>query len=178
MANPLLIYPIIDCKLQIENNGDKSSGSEKRAKEEYTLTNLDQFTLRDSSSAPETIKGFLSPKYDINLPRYAKKNAGIPNDAKRYAYLYPPDGLAELLDWEHYSNKVNSPNQLAFVCKFVNGLSKKIIETPHHFFFNPLTFQNDLQLQLYLMVSKHFLSIFAISCVTYLVIFIQRLCLL
>jgi hypothetical protein len=45
------------------------------------------------------LQGWMSPISDVTLPPVIKKLVGIQPLAKYYAYIHPPEGLAEMIDW-------------------------------------------------------------------------------
>ena len=60
----------------------------------------------DSSEIDRELTGWLSPTSDLSLPKAAKKKAGIPDKAKRHSFMHPPSGLANMLDWNYYRDKL------------------------------------------------------------------------
>jgi hypothetical protein len=134
MANPLRVFTIADCGLEINEHDSfhrssfsESSESDKRF-QAYTLKRPSQFRFTDPSNKDKTFQGYLSPKHKVTLPPFVKEKGAIPEDAKTYAFMYPPEGLAELLDWKHYGLELmKAPNGLAFAGKCVDELSTMLI---------------------------------------------------
>lgn len=111
MANPIHLFIVPDIGLQISDTLFRKSqftcSSPDRI--EYVITNMDHFsdilkndTLIPQDSTPE-IRGWMSPIADVTLPPEIRKLAGIPERAKRFAFMHPPIGLAQRMNW----NKVD-----------------------------------------------------------------------
>lgn len=70
---------------------------------EYRLSNEKQFHLLPGTDFSKVCTGKMSPTSTLTLTPYAKKQAGILYEtATRYAYLAPPMGLANCIDWKEY----------------------------------------------------------------------------
>jgi ankyrin repeat protein len=116
MASPIKKFVAPNCGLQIilpfspETKGAKEP-NDSAALIQYSITNTDQFVLQDSSlrTSDGVFKGHMSPTYDVTLPTMARKQAGIPHKATRFAYIYPPPGLGSSVDWPA-TNRNIKPN--------------------------------------------------------------------
>ena len=108
MANPIHLFIVPDIGLQISDPLFRKSqftcSSPDRI--EYVITNMDHFsdilkndTLTPQDSYPE-IRGWMSPIADVTLPAEIRKLAGIPERAKRFAFMHPPIGFAQRLNWK------------------------------------------------------------------------------
>jgi len=75
----------------------------------YTVTNYDQIysANRTKVAHQEDLEGWLSPTSPLTLPPMIKKQAGIPEDARNYAFMYPPKGLAEILSQRDRQDSVS-----------------------------------------------------------------------
>jgi len=113
MASPVQLCVIPNCGLDIEIVDGAferlSNINDKSTLWKYRVKGVNQFLYDDSQSTPESYHdGFLSPTYDITLPKAIKKKAGIPEEACRYAYMYPPSDLAEKINWQAVDELANA----------------------------------------------------------------------
>ncbi len=68
-----------------------------------TVNDFPDLPLLDEKKGKTTFQGFLSPINKVTLPVKIKELAGIPTEARHYAFLYPSQGLAEAINWESYN---------------------------------------------------------------------------
>ncbi len=97
--NPETLFLAPNCGLKIKL--DRTEYGEEFGYE-YEVLNINQFPLV-KNLPNKNVKGWLSPTRPVTLPTEAKREAGIPVEAKQFAYLYPPRGLAEYIDWDKVS---------------------------------------------------------------------------
>lgn len=69
---------------------------------DYFLTKEDQFNLKLGAEFSSVAMGRMSPIYNVTLTPHARQKAGIHKTASRFAYLHPPKGLANKIDWKSY----------------------------------------------------------------------------
>ena len=62
--------------------------------------------IDESESTSQEFRGWISPTSNLTLPKNSKEKAGIPPEAKRYSFMHPPSGLANMLDWDYYRDKL------------------------------------------------------------------------
>jgi len=101
MASPRQLSIIPGCLLNIEVKEPDSTmidHTHSSSAWKYQITNIDEiFTATHVNAAmQESVEGWLSPTHRITLPPKIKMKAGIPLEARSYAFMYPPEGLAEL----------------------------------------------------------------------------------
>ena len=101
--NPETLFIAPDCGLQLQLNIASAHGKEFGL--DYKVGNIHEFPL---SSQPKEIRGWLSPMHELTLPPEEKLEAGIPEDAKQYSYVYPPKNLADHIDWDKVAAKASS----------------------------------------------------------------------
>ena len=87
---------------------------------EYTVQNIHDFPL---STNPKEMRGWLSPMRDVTFPLDVKQEAGIPGNATKFSYVYPPLGLADYIDWGKVSSfagktSINNKWALPYVASF------------------------------------------------------------
>lgn len=73
----------------------------------YKLTKMTQFDLKDGSDISKISMGLMSPTSQITLPPIRRMKAGIHSKATKYAYLHPPEGLANDIQWSEYTQDTN-----------------------------------------------------------------------
>jgi hypothetical protein len=98
MASPLTINIASSCGLKIDYNVNV-------CEYEYTIRDISKkdFKFLDDGMMFQNIwKGRISPIADVTVPRYFLSTAI--QHSKKFAYLYPPPGLAHHLDWASYEN--------------------------------------------------------------------------
>ncbi len=101
MASPVQIYIVPNCGLEIDC---KNSAGTYRIKDDSKIA----FKLQDEGSRGQDIwKGKMSPVTALTLPPVAKEKAGILRSALKFAALYPPNGLADKLDWAKHDSDIN-----------------------------------------------------------------------
>ncbi len=114
--NPETLYIAPDCGLRIklrQNEDSKEFGCE------YKVLNVHDFPLLNTYPKQEEIKGWLSPRRAVTLPEEEREEAGIPQEAKSFTYLYPPRGLAEYIDWKKkISSKTSNKSALRYIATF------------------------------------------------------------
>jgi len=99
MATPRQIHLVFRCGLEIEIDKSAFKGLDYTNSSlpwRYNVTNCDQIVAPNHRTA-ESFGGWVSPISRITLPQNIKKNSGIPDAARSYAFMYPPEGLAEAL---------------------------------------------------------------------------------
>ena len=109
---PIDIVPLWDSKggIHFSSRGQSCAGSSKsknsnnRKDIPYELRNVSQqgFVLQEeyaNSPSSQEYEGRMSPLSDLSLPPKRKQQAGIPSNAIKYAYIYPPHGLAQAISW-------------------------------------------------------------------------------
>jgi len=60
----------------------------------HEITNLDKILATTHNT--ESVEGWLSPPHRITLPPMVKQGDGIRVRARSFAFMYPPEGRAEL----------------------------------------------------------------------------------
>jgi len=102
MGSPIRLCIVPNCGLQItvtDMDLLKQDDSVKLA--EYELTNLGTFPDMITNTS-ETFKGWMSPVSAVTLPKEIKKSVGIAGNATKFAYLHPPAGLGDHINWEEF----------------------------------------------------------------------------
>jgi len=109
MASPIVFYLYPQCGLKIELNDeiqehtDDIHVNDLRIKRKFSVTNPHELPLVETSSQENMdFGGFLSPTWSLTLPKKLKELAGIPKEARYYAFMHPPTGLANMINWEKY----------------------------------------------------------------------------
>ena len=111
MASPASLKVVPNCGLHIKVVGSVLNAAANYDETEpikYQIINKGNFNLRSDYVAPQSediFSGWLSPASEVSLPPVIKELAGVPLDAQHYAFMHPPMGLAEAIDWE---NPINS----------------------------------------------------------------------
>ena len=102
MASPISIYIVPKCGLKIEHDEKKQSYKIlKESRAHFKFTDDPDGLLWENF---EPIwEGKMSPLSNISLPPNAMVKAGIVQEAKKYAFLFPPPELAERLDWKAHN---------------------------------------------------------------------------
>lgn len=89
--------------IQLQDIFSSRNPDDIRQSWEYRLSNEEQFHLLPGTDFSKVCMGKMSPTSTLTLTPYAKKQAGILYEkATRYAYLAPPMGLANCIDWKEY----------------------------------------------------------------------------
>lgn len=105
MANPINLFIVPDINLEIGDTLHRKPQFKCSSPDriEYVITNLEQFSDILKKDVPQDsstdIHGWMSPIADVTLPSAIKKLAGIPDRATRFAFLHPPIGFAQRIDW-------------------------------------------------------------------------------
>ena len=103
MASPISLYVVPNCGLELANGKleelekDFTCNRNKKAQTKYFIRNTCEFPL---ATTRKDYEGWLSPLNDVTLPRAIRRVAGVPDTARYFAFLYPPSGLAENIDWD------------------------------------------------------------------------------
>jgi ankyrin repeat protein len=105
--HPETFYLAPKCGLEIKPNFDASEHSQDFGSE-YEVLNINDLPL---ISNPEVSKGWLSPLGNLTLPLKVRRALGIPAEAKKFCFVYPPRGLADHIDWGNVSAKGLQKNQ-------------------------------------------------------------------
>mmetsp|Transcript_742 Transcript_742/g.1282 ORF Transcript_742/g.1282 Transcript_742/m.1282 type:complete len:1166 (-) Transcript_742:127-3624(-) len=113
MASPITLYiaPNTGIEVTIER---KSMSSSTRSSSmfpgdlikgcPYQLSNLGQIRTNENGVQDYDIsRGYMSPIDNVTLPPYARELSGIKKEATKFAFLHPPKGLANRVDWRYYS---------------------------------------------------------------------------
>lgn len=95
---PATLYVAPNCGLQIHYDAFAYNAEFGL---EYTVQNIHDFPL---SAKPKEMRGWLSPMRDVTLPLDVKLSVGIPGNAAKFSYVYPPLGLADYIDWQKVSS--------------------------------------------------------------------------
>ena len=107
MASPIGMYVVPNCGLKLELTGSilpntDRGGRSKNEPMKYRITSRGLPLL--ASSNKRTYEGPSSPVHRVNLPRVIKRNTGCPANAAYFCYIYPPEHLAEDLDWMKFES--------------------------------------------------------------------------
>ena len=94
---PATLYTVPNCGLELKLYFDRYN---RDFGVEYKVLNINHFP---NVNNPKETTGWLSPLRDVTLPHQNKLEAGIPVQAERFAYVYPPRGLADNINWENVS---------------------------------------------------------------------------
>ena len=110
MASPLSLHIVPNCGLIIETADSVLNRANHDETEpiKYEIINKGNFNLRHDYEAPQSgdiFSGWLSPASEVSLPPIIKERAGVPLEARHYAFMHPPMGLAAAIDW---NNPLNS----------------------------------------------------------------------
>lgn len=112
MSGPVTfaIQPISD--LEIDVNFDQVHENPRKGIP-YALRNVSSqgFRIKEECKSQENYEGFLSPLTDLTLPSERRKKAGIPLDATKFAFLYPPKHLAGAIDWDDSLTKMHGDKE-------------------------------------------------------------------
>ena len=105
MSSPITFYLAPKCELEL-SVGDEDGGYEFSDKPTvFRIIKPDNFLHFDESRTNANyIKttqfgGLLSPSSLITLPKKIRERAGIPREAKYFAYMHAPRELSYLVDW-------------------------------------------------------------------------------
>jgi len=120
MASPIHYYVCPDCGIDIEIANEEEQlkkelkPTDLRTPRKYTISkkSLGEIVLDYDATKPLS-KGNLSPLSPITLPKESKDRAGIPHDARYYAYIHPPPDLSDLFDYgDSILQKLNGVDML------------------------------------------------------------------
>ena len=104
MASPTTLKIVPNCGLQIEIDSIvDASNYDETEPIKYHILNRGNFNLRrdfNIASNRDLFSGWMSPASEVSLPPAIKEMAGIPLNAQHYAFMHPPMGLADAIDWE------------------------------------------------------------------------------
>ena len=103
MASPMMLYVVPKCELEIDvRNAKRAYLYNPQSPVKYTISKTRYFAFKSENEHRhmESFDGMLSPSCKVTLPRKIKERAGVPADAERFAYMYPPNKLAGLIDWD------------------------------------------------------------------------------
>jgi len=120
MASPIHYYVCPDCGINIdiankeEQLKKELKPTDLRTPRKYTICeeSLREIVLDYDAATKPLSKGNLSPLSPITLPSYYKDHAGIPHDARYYAYIHPPPDLSDLFDYESILQALNGVDML------------------------------------------------------------------
>lgn len=93
--DPTMLYIAQNCGVKIQFDTDSYN---PQFGLEYLLLNVNDFPL--ITEPTQEFRGWLSPMRDVTLPDDVKFAVGIPTEASRFSFLYPPRGLADIIDWK------------------------------------------------------------------------------
>jgi len=114
MAAPRLLDIIPNCGLQIRIKDPDSTIIDRThitSDWKYEITNCDEIFA--TTHTPESVEGWLSPTHRITLPPMIKVAAGIPKEAKSFAFMYPPEGIDDII--KMVIRSLDSNNNEAFL---------------------------------------------------------------
>ena len=118
MADPLELYIVPNCGLKIQlydrqakptNGSVPLNISAKQAGRKYKICNTKVVPFKEKG-LQESYDGWMSPITPVTLPLEVKKEAGIPEKATKFAYLFAPEGLATSINWSEvrlFPNEIN-----------------------------------------------------------------------
>ena len=112
MASPLRFNIVPDCKLHIEvpdkekNNHLTDPGKPMS----FELSDMNKDLIGLKKNVDKTLKfgGKMSPSSKLTLPNKTRETVGVPEKAKRFAFMHPPDGIGQLIDWGKYYNEYHN----------------------------------------------------------------------
>jgi len=100
MTTPRSVDIIPNCGLKIQVDKSSFEGIDHTNSSipwKYDIvTKRANYTINEDVIPQEFFRGYISPTSRITLPLMVKKDAGIPKDATSFAFMYPPEGLAEV----------------------------------------------------------------------------------
>jgi hypothetical protein len=109
MASPIAFHIIADGRLNFlfdkkEYKNHPTSKDLTYELDEKTTEAISRFS-GNTGDGEDCWEGHMSSISDLSLPSKEKEKAGIKKDAEKYAFMYPPKGLAKVFDW----GKVSRP---------------------------------------------------------------------
>mmetsp|Transcript_18684 Transcript_18684/g.27676 ORF Transcript_18684/g.27676 Transcript_18684/m.27676 type:complete len:1350 (+) Transcript_18684:52-4101(+) len=120
MASPFYYYIFPDCGIDVNIvQGDEALEKELkptdlRTTRKYIISEpvlrheiLDNDSIAKLNQCDGVSEGNLSPLSPITLPPHSMEKAGIPTDARYYAYIHPPPDLSDLFDYDAILQKLN-----------------------------------------------------------------------
>ena len=120
MASPFYYYICPDCGIDVnivqedEKLERDLKPTDLRTPRKYSISEtllrreiLDQKSIIKLDQRDGISEGNLSPLSAISLPPHSKKRAGIPTDARYYAYIHPPPDLSDLFDYDAILHTLN-----------------------------------------------------------------------
>jgi len=111
MASPLQFYTIRDCGLQVETLKADFSDWRERFDQDFRSSPMKYRLKNDEDLRPSLVnnisgfekslfEGLMSPTSPLTLSEDVKICAGIPSEAKRFAYIHPPISLSQKINTE------------------------------------------------------------------------------
>ena len=126
MASPFSFFVAASTGIELEIHHDRSFASNLGTLRSsmdpndivqgfsYKLTNMKQFNLKDGSDITKISRGLMSPTSELTLPPIRRMKAGIHSKATKYAYLHPPEGLANDIQWSDHTQDTMNVVDLEF----------------------------------------------------------------
>jgi len=100
MATPRHVHIFPNCGLEIEIDRSTFPGidyTDSKTPWKYIVKNYGHPNNGAMADRQEHFEGWMSPAASITLPPSIRAKGGIPDEAMSYAFMYPPQGLAEAL---------------------------------------------------------------------------------
>jgi len=120
MASPFYYYICPDCGIDVNIVNDDEAlekelkPTDLRTPRKYFISEnilrheiLEYDSIAKLNHCDGISEGNLSPLSPITLPPHSMKNAGIPPEARYYAYINPPHDLSDIFDYDAILQKLN-----------------------------------------------------------------------